>query len=86
MDQARRLYNQLIRCTVRLTLPGGPDQGTGFFVAPGLVLACAHVVEAAWPDKAVDVHWAGRTIGGQIVPEHFRPEEFRLGVAASRAG
>ena len=33
------------------------------------------MVEAAWPDKAVDVHWAGRTIRGQIVSEHFRPEK-----------
>src|SRR5208337_2210317 len=59
---------------VRLTLPGGRDQGTGFFVAPGLVLTCAHVVEAAWPDKAVDVDWAGKTIPGQIEREHYRPK------------
>ncbi len=72
MDQSR-LYNQLARCTVRLTVSGGRDQGTGFFVAPGLVLTCAHVVEAAGPDQSVAVHWAGRTLPGQIVPEHFRP-------------
>ncbi len=77
MDQSK-LYDQIVRCIVRLTLPGDRDQGTGFFVAPGLVLTCAHVVEAAGPDKAVDVHWAGRTIRGQIVPEHFRPENFDL--------
>jgi hypothetical protein len=73
MDQSK-LYDQLVRCTVRLTVPGARDQGTGFFVAPGLVLTCAHVVEAALPDKAVEVHWAGRTIPGQIESEHYRPK------------
>jgi len=77
MDQSR-LYDQLVRCTVRLTVPGGRDQGTGFFVAPGRVLTCAHVVEAAGPDQAVEVHWAGKTIRGQIVPEYFRPANFDL--------
>jgi hypothetical protein len=31
-------------CTVRIT--AGDSFGTGFFVAPGLILTCAHVVEA----------------------------------------
>jgi DNA polymerase III delta prime subunit len=75
MDQSR-LYDQLVRCTVRLTLPGGRDQGTGFFVAPGLVLTCAHVVEG--PDKAVDVHWTGGTIPGRVIPDYFRPENIDL--------
>jgi eukaryotic-like serine/threonine-protein kinase len=73
MDKSR-LYDQLVRCTVRLTVPGVRCQGTGFFVAPGRLLTCAHVVEAAWPDKAVEVHWAGRTIPGQIEREHYRPK------------
>ena len=75
MDQTR-LYDQLARCTIRLTLPG--DQGTGFFVAPGLVLTCAHVVESAWPDKAVEVHWSGREVRGRIDTEHFRPGNLDL--------
>ena len=53
---------------------GGPGSGDRLLRAPGLVLTCAHVVEAAWPDKAVDVHWAGRTIPGQIEGEHYRPK------------
>ena len=32
------------------------------------------MVEAAWPDKAVDVHWAGKTIPGQIERDHYRPK------------
>ena len=39
------LFELVYNCTVRVTIPGG--QGTGFFVAPGLILTCAHVVEAA---------------------------------------
>ena len=37
MDQPR-LYDLFARCTVRLELPN--EQGTGFFVAPGLILTC----------------------------------------------
>jgi hypothetical protein len=77
MDQTR-LYKLLARCTVRLKSPD--DAGTGFFVAPGLVLTCSHVVKSAWPDKAVDVFWEGRKIEGPvaIVPEHFQPENSDL--------
>jgi len=70
------LYDLLVRCTVRLTVPGDSGQGTGFFVAPGLILTCAHVVEAAGPDKVVDVHWAGQSIPGQCVKEYFQPKGF----------
>ncbi|NJR62679.1 MAG: NACHT domain-containing protein [Cyanobacteria bacterium CRU_2_1] len=41
------LEELLQQCTVKITVPGG--WGTGFFVAPGLILTCAHVVR-----KAVD--------------------------------
>lgn len=44
----------LQQCTVRLNL--GESQGTGFFVAPGLILTCAHVVEYA-ESNAIDVFW-----------------------------
>ena len=36
------LYELLFRCTLRIS--AGRDLGTGSFVAPGLVLTCAHVV------------------------------------------
>jgi hypothetical protein len=75
MDQSR-LYNQFALCTVRLNLVN--DQGTGFFVAPGLVLTCAHVVRSAWPDETVEVHWMEREIPGHIIPEHFRPNDLDL--------
>src|SRR5574341_1366114 len=39
------LFNLLHACTVRVDLSSG--HGTGFFVAPGLILTCAHVIEDA---------------------------------------
>jgi CHAT domain/Trypsin-like peptidase domain len=35
----------LPRCTVRVDVAGAP-KGTGFFVAPGTVVTCAHVIES----------------------------------------
>lgn len=43
MDQ--RLDQLLQRCTVKLKVPGKMDWGSGFFIAPGLILTCAHVVK-----------------------------------------
>ena len=39
---ADRLEDLLRGCTVRVT--GGPMPGAGFFVAPGKVLTCVHVI------------------------------------------
>ncbi|UIE38422.1 HEAT repeat domain-containing protein [Leptodesmis sichuanensis] len=39
------LEDLLRQCTVKITVLGG--WGTGFFVAPGLILTCAHVVRKA---------------------------------------
>lgn len=39
------LEDLLQQCTVKITIPSG--WGTGFFVAPGLILTCAHVVRKA---------------------------------------
>ncbi|MEG3439687.1 trypsin-like peptidase domain-containing protein [Pannus brasiliensis CCIBt3594] len=49
----------LRECTVRLRAAGKP--GTGFFVAPGLILTCFHVVEGVKEsDKIVSVQWTGQ--------------------------
>jgi HEAT repeat protein len=51
------LENLLQQCTVKLSIPGQVGWGTGFFVAPGLILTCAHVVKAlVAPDRA-KVQW-----------------------------
>ena len=44
----------LEQCTLRVSVPGG--HGTGFFVAPQLILTCAHVVKSANPEK-INVFW-----------------------------
>jgi hypothetical protein len=49
---AERLEDLLRACTVRIT--GGPTSGAGFFVAPGKVLTCAHVIGDS---AAVKVYW-----------------------------
>ena len=38
------LENVLQHCTVKITVPDKRGHGTGFIVAPGLLLSCAHVV------------------------------------------
>jgi tetratricopeptide (TPR) repeat protein len=50
------LEDLLQQCTVKITLPGG--WGTGFFVAPGLILTCAHVVRKS-ADLQVTVSYSG---------------------------
>jgi hypothetical protein len=58
MDRA--LFDLLRSCTVLLEAPR--RLGTGFFVAPGLILTCAHVVESARHDAAgIKVHCDGES-------------------------
>ena len=54
---AETLYELLHRCTVRIFDPATHRQGTGFFVAPGLVVTCAHVVQGAAPSATVMLYW-----------------------------
>jgi HEAT repeat protein len=54
------LYELLRQCTVRVSSHPMTGYGTGFFVAPGLVLTSAHVVQAVQVNKpAVQVSWQG---------------------------
>src|SRR5260370_14253984 len=62
----RSLYELLRHCTVRVSVPK-KAQGTGFFVASGLILTCAHVVaEAQQHNAVVEVVWNNQTIPAQI--------------------
>jgi hypothetical protein len=64
------LYELLHACTVRIVVPK-VSQGTGFFVAPGRVLTCSHVIEAAQRgNNPVEVTWNGQTATGHI--QEFR--------------
>src|SRR5262249_39804377 len=58
------LQDHFERCLVQV-LVGGEHSGTGFFVGPGKVLTCAHVVD---PDRQVRVVWEeGRPASAQIL-------------------
>ena len=64
MGEQLQLDELLKQCTVRLAVPD-TSLGTGFFVAPGLVLTCAHVVKTA-REKSLQVEaylWDGTPIG-----------------------
>src|SRR5579884_3672127 len=65
MSMGQQLYNLLKHCTARIFVPGTPEVkeekdegGSGFFVAPGLLLTCRHVVKFAEssPEK-IKVFW-----------------------------
>lgn len=66
-----QLIELLHRCTVRLSVSGG--HGTGFFVAPGTILSCAHVVKPAQEEKKpVMAYWNGQTYTAGI--QHYLGE------------
>ena len=64
-----------------VALSTGASVGTGFFVAPNLVLTCAHVtgdVSAATPPselRPVQGSWRGQSFELQIVPEWLLPKD-----------
>jgi energy-coupling factor transporter ATP-binding protein EcfA2 len=57
------LEELLQHCTVKLSLPGQGGWGTGFFVAPGLILTCAHVVKGG---KTIQVRWQSHTLTATV--------------------
>ncbi|MDJ0730887.1 MAG: trypsin-like peptidase domain-containing protein [Crocosphaera sp.] len=50
------LERLLQRCAVKVTVPGQMGWGTGFFVAPGQILTCFHVIKNA-QNGQVNVSW-----------------------------
>ncbi|MEU8617027.1 trypsin-like peptidase domain-containing protein [Streptomyces sp. NPDC048623] len=79
-------FDALVRpALVRIAAPGDgydphgdPFWGTGFFIAPGWVLTCAHVVakggSAVWRrEPAVGITWDGGRTTGQVVLAKPRP-------------
>jgi hypothetical protein len=65
----------LQQCTVKLSIVGG--WGTGFFVAPGLVLTCEHVVQAA-NNKPIRVRWQNQENWAEAVVERSLPDPYDL--------
>jgi S1-C subfamily serine protease len=76
MSDSEQLLALFRRCTARiLGRQSSDEQGTGFFVAPGLLLTCAHVVKSSW-DRAdsVVVEWEGRSYTASI--KQYRDERY----------
>src|SRR5437588_2255218 len=72
-DMTQSLYELLYTSTVRITVPK-VSQGTGFFVAPGRVLTCAHVIQSALKSNIpVEISWNNQTTTAQIQESHHIP-------------
>jgi hypothetical protein len=68
-----RLADALRATTLALSTPDAT--GTGFCVAPGLVLTCAHVLAGPGrlPPDVVRAEWNGAEFNLAVVPQWFRP-------------
>nr|BBH94444.1 hypothetical protein KTA_26430 [Thermogemmatispora argillosa] len=66
MEKADTLEALLRSATVRVDLDQAPA-GTGFFVGPGLILTCAHVIQPACAGRArLHIFWQGRSCEAAI--------------------
>jgi CHASE2 domain-containing sensor protein len=72
-----QLENLLQQCTVKLTIPGRQGWGTGFFVAPGSILTCAHVVDGAG-ESPIQVMWNNQENWTQAVVVRSLPKPYDL--------
>ncbi|HEY0753014.1 MAG TPA: trypsin-like peptidase domain-containing protein [Ktedonobacteraceae bacterium] len=67
------LYELLQQCTVRISIPQ-TARGSGVFVAPGLILTCAHVVAAAQEQgQEISITWKDQTFPARIKEYRARP-------------
>ncbi len=66
MDSSDELISLLERSTMRLSTPS--TSGTGFFVAPGLILTCAQIVGDRQSNQTtVTVEWENQTYHAKIL-------------------
>lgn len=72
-----QIEDLLQHCTVKLSLPGHMGWGTGFFVAPGLILTCAHVVREA-QGQALAVQWQHQETWAAAVVEQSLTDPYDL--------
>lgn len=68
------LLELLPHCTARITQSGQNRAGTGCFVAPGILLTCAHVIANALPHgptspSPFEVFWNGRHYSAQVLKQ-----------------
>jgi Tfp pilus assembly protein PilF len=73
-----QLEDLLHQCTVRLNISGCTGWGTGFFVAPGLILTCAHVVTKASTEHPIQVRWKNDERWAQAFIERSLPDPYDL--------
>lgn len=70
----KQFLDLLHQCTVRLSTPQ-EEHGTGFFVAPGTILTCAHVVVVEKRRvEPISINWQGHDYTDQVV-EMLLPED-----------
>jgi photosystem II stability/assembly factor-like uncharacterized protein len=60
-----RLVDVLQNCTVRVIRESGSGYGTGFFVAPGKILTCAHVIGDEQSTK-VNISWKSYNVPAKV--------------------
>jgi hypothetical protein len=79
-DPLSSLQEQLSKCVVHLEADSKVGTGSGFFVAPGLILTCAHVVrkgkDTSKPAGSVMARWRGTECVGSVLEHHFLAEPF----------
>ena len=74
------LEDLLKQCTVKLIIPYQHTFGTGFFVAPRLILTCAHVVKNV--EQLVQVRWQDKETWANAVVEQFINEMLGMNLCA----
>ncbi|MFD2473658.1 trypsin-like peptidase domain-containing protein [Amycolatopsis silviterrae] len=75
-DERQRLESALRAATIPLSLDSGAVCGTGFFIGPGLVLTCAHVITT--PDGPAETVYSEPTDAWpadrlEVMPGSYRP-------------
>jgi hypothetical protein len=61
------LYELLPLCTVEMSVEH-LKRGTGFFVAPKLVLTCSHIIKG-WSPSEIQVYWSEQAYSAQVLKE-----------------
>ena len=77
VDAKIRMRELAADCLVRLgadLLDAPEDGGSGVWIAPGLVLTCAHVVPAG-RGSDVQIGWSGGTLTGSVIDHVPNPEQ-----------
>jgi 5'-deoxynucleotidase YfbR-like HD superfamily hydrolase len=75
----KSLEELLKECTVKLTLPNNSGWGTGFFVSPGKIITCSHVLNNF--TEQIKVQWQGQLIAEAVVKLNLRTASNPLDLA-----